>query len=125
METEVDYNRISDLLTTIVETAVSDWYCITDKLEPEEWTIISTPDHPKPGKHWLCDYPLNKGGAWVVEDVETDSKYTFDLEVIKKGLNLMAKKYPEHFADFLEENDDAITADVFLQLCLFGEVIYG
>jgi hypothetical protein len=27
--------------------------------------------------------------------------------------------------DFIDENDDAITADVFLQFCLFGDVIYG
>jgi hypothetical protein len=25
----------------------------------------------------------------------------------------------------LNENDDADTGDVFLQLCLFGEVVYG
>jgi hypothetical protein len=32
---------------------------------------------------------------------------------------------PRHFADVLNENDDAGTGDVFLQCCLFGEIIFG
>jgi hypothetical protein len=40
-------------------------------------------------------------------------------------LALMAEKEPRHFGDFMGENDDATTSDVFLQLCLFGEVVYG
>lgn len=31
----------------------------------------------------------------------------------------------QHFADLINENDDSTTADVFLQLCTFGRVIYG
>jgi len=37
----------------------------------------------------------------------------------------MAEKYPRHFHNFLEENDDAETGDVFIQCCLFGEIVYG
>ena len=48
-----------------------------------------------------------------------------DLNAIKKGLQIMAEKYPRHMGDFLNENDDADTGDVFLQCCLFGEAIYG
>jgi hypothetical protein len=36
----------------------------------------------------------------------------------------LATKYPRHFADLVNENTDAITADVLLQCCLFGELIY-
>jgi hypothetical protein len=37
----------------------------------------------------------------------------------------MRDQYPRHYADLVEENDDAITGDVFLQLAVFGELIYG
>jgi hypothetical protein len=37
----------------------------------------------------------------------------------------MAQAYTRHFADFINQNDDAITGDVFLQCCLLGEVLYG
>ncbi len=38
---------------------------------------------------------------------------------------LMAQKYGRHFGDFMNENEDNITADVFLQCLALGEVVYG
>ena len=32
---------------------------------------------------------------------------------------------PHHYADAVTESGDAVTGDVFLQLCLFGKVIFG
>jgi hypothetical protein len=37
----------------------------------------------------------------------------------------MGDKYPSHLSDLVEEQDDAITADILLQLALFGELVYG
>ena len=48
-----------------------------------------------------------------------------DLKSISEGLNVMATHCPRHLADFLNEESDAATADVFLQCCLFGDLIYG
>lgn len=62
--------------------------------------------------------------VWIA-DSEEDKLHTFNLKKIKKGLTIMAKKEPKHFADFMSENSDEVTADVFLQCCLFGQVIYG
>ena len=45
--------------------------------------------------------------------------------IVEKGLKVMADKYRRHFANFISEDGDAETADVFLQCCLFGEVRYG
>ena len=44
---------------------------------------------------------------------------------IKEAVTLMATKYPNHFADLINENDDSVTGDVFLQLCVFKDIIYG
>jgi len=64
--------------------------------------------------------------AIEIEDLENNRKlYRLNLAGIKKGLTVMAKKEPRHFADFLKEDYDETTGDVFLQCCLFGEVIYG
>jgi len=38
---------------------------------------------------------------------------------------VMHDDYPSHYGDAISENDDAGTGDVYLQCCLFGEVIYG
>jgi hypothetical protein len=72
------------------------------------------------------DYPLNEGGSLgiVRKGMDPDGR-RLDLESISEGLNVMATHYPRHFADFLNEAADAVTADVFLQCCLFGELICG
>ena len=46
-------------------------------------------------------------------------------EAIQRGLKLMAEKHPKHFANLMGETDDAFTHDVFLQLCLLGDIVYG
>lgn len=76
---------------------------------------------------WKCyDYPLQAGGKVVCVDAEGDGKeYTLDLDAIHKGLAAMAQKCPRHFGDFISGGDDATTSDVFLQCCLFGEIVYG
>jgi len=48
-----------------------------------------------------------------------------DIKACLTGLSLMAEKYSEDFANFLSQNDDANTSDIFLQLALYAEVIFG
>lgn len=42
-----------------------------------------------------------------------------------EGFRLMSEKHGHHAGDFMNENEDAITADVFLQLVTLKEVVYG
>ena len=79
--------------------------------------------------HWCQLLPTTNGSVDVYA-IGIDSNdglqcYTLDLTRIQTGLQLLAEKHPRHFADVLTERDDATTGDVFLQLCVFGEVIYG
>lgn len=72
---------------------------------------------------------LKRGGTLIVTDLyaEEGDKDTYELtlEGVKSGLALMKEKFPKHWADLVEENDDLITGDCFLQLAVFGEWIYG
>lgn len=75
--------------------------------------------------HRLVDYPLNEGGSLGIVSTEPASDvFRLDLTSIRRGLDDLATKYPRHFADLVNENTDAITANVLLQCCLFGELIY-
>jgi len=67
--------------------------------------------------------PVQDIVEWLEEGSVTVWK--LDLDACKRGLQVMAEEYPRHFADFMSENEDAETADVWLQCCLFGEVVYG
>lgn len=72
---------------------------------------------------------LLKGGTLLVDDLyaEEGDKETYELDLagVKKGLKKMKEEYPRHWADLVEENDDLITGDCFLQLAVFGELVYG
>ena len=63
----------------------------------------------------------------IVGTNDDDEEKVYDLNVttLRNGLQRMADKQPRDWQDFLEENEDAGTGDVFLQLCLFNEVVYG
>lgn len=84
---------------------------------------------------WYGDPNLYKG-AFVVEIkeiVDESLPPTGDnLKVhrrteadFRNALCLMAKNSPRHFGDLLQENDDNITQDVFLQYVALREVVYG
>lgn len=68
--------------------------------------------------------PLS-GGFLRISIVDEEESKVLSLKEIKRGLDLMASKYQRHWGDFIMEGDDATTSDVFLQLCVFGELIYG
>jgi hypothetical protein len=51
--------------------------------------------------------------------------HNIKLEGIRRALVLMAEKSPQHFADLLNEQADAITGDVLIQYAVFGKIIYG
>jgi len=70
------------------------------------------------------------GGKHIAKEFdESDGKiigrYPVSLATLKKGLQRMATEYPKHFADIVNDNDDADTADVLLQLSTLGELRYG
>jgi hypothetical protein len=71
--------------------------------------------------------PFHEGCATVytAADDPDRRKYILDRKAMQRGTQIMAEKYPQHLADVLSENSDADTGDVWLQCCLFGELIYG
>jgi hypothetical protein len=112
--------RIKDLLCNAFEGGSNYWYFIESFNYPEGKTEN---DYEFPH----IDLPLADGGSLTIKSLEEPDKpmVTLDRKACLKGLSIMAKDYPRHFADFMSEDDDAITADVFLQCTCYGEVIYG
>ena len=116
-------NQIAGLLASAMEGGVGYWAELTK--------------YGKPKKVWMWDafedgqifphiqYPLSLGGSITLRDMETQKSYTLTLEKIHKGLQIMSDKYPWHFQNFVTENYDAETGDVFVQCALLGEAVYG
>lgn len=59
------------------------------------------------------------------EDESGQKAYGLNLKKIKRGLTVMANTQRAFFLKFLEGDYDQTTGDIFLQCCIFGEVIYG
>ena len=92
---------------------------------------VSWMDDPEDIKRWPQHGAALCGGK-VIYGVLDDStgrvgrkRYTLDADAIRQGLKVMQEQEPRHFAAFISEEDDAETADVFLQCCLLGKVVYG
>jgi hypothetical protein len=125
-QVEVPMSRVADLLCCAFEGGIGYWACITGYVKPEDFggtrCHFAGDDAPK-----YLDYPLSPYGAVLIEDAEDDGhkQYRLDLPAIQRGFKVMQQQYPKHFANWLAENDDAITGDVFVQCCIFGDIIYG
>jgi hypothetical protein len=137
----VPARRLLDLLVTALEGGSNYWYTIPqDRIRYAEGLTLA--DFEPNGKcalggdyHPLELIPFTPGCAlpirdkMAVPDIEYAEEATeplwLDLEAIHRGTQAMAMKHPRHFYDFIQESEDACTADVWLQCCLFGEAVYG
>lgn len=115
---------ISDLLCSAFEGGSNYWYRIEKYVYPPgkgrkdvEFPHIEVPSMQggalliSADDHWN---PKDKRGLWRL-----------DPEALERGWNIMVEKHPRHYADAMEGTGDAATGDVFLQLCLFGDLIFG
>jgi hypothetical protein len=116
---DVSRQTLRDLLCTAVEGGSNYWARFTD--------AERTPD----------------GDYLQVRLIERESHATdkpainlmVDADELRHGLSLLARVTPDgdpvfqtaftHFGDALSGTGDATTADVVLQMTVFGEVIYG
>jgi len=121
---QITDQRIKDLLCSAFEGGSNDWYLIVAENYPAGKTFESLNIHRDFFPH--LELPLMEGGSLTIGDIEDDKvePVILDRNAIEKGLRIMADKYPLHFGDFLNENDDATTGDVFLQCCCFGKLVY-
>jgi hypothetical protein len=122
---------VQNLLASALEGGSNYWYGALDyDFGATGWTlddfreggVMANPDeyfHP-------CQIvPFAEGCAVTLEVQGEPGRERLDLDAIKRGLERMALAAPEHFNNIDGPGEDAITGDVFLQCCLFGEIVYG
>jgi len=121
---KIPEDRIEDLLCGAFEGGSTYW-AVCD---------ISPQYKRKFDVEYSYQIPL-KGGEIDIYDVDEPDQLlgVINEQNLKTGLKLMAngrdkndREIPlRHFQDFINKNDDAITADVFLQLVVLGELVFG
>lgn len=122
---EIPERRIAQLLCTGIEGGINYWCArVTKAWEGSEGGKPVAYLEEDGSTLWVHDYPLTPGGVLYVKEQDGDTQ-RLDREAILRGIALLGEKYSHHWADFIGENEDATTGDVFIQLCLFGELRYG
>ncbi len=129
---EITLRRIRDLLCSAFEGGSNSWCRIKDRVLAEG---VFIGDFRKGGRfndpddYWHPNQiiPTHPGCALIIDAPEDDDgkEYRLDMPALRKGLQVLADKYPHHFAAILDESDDADTGDAYLQVCLFGECVYS
>lgn len=115
VEMTIEWQQLADTLSTAIEGGSNYWASFkgAQRSEGTDWSYLSVE---------------------VIElDASTEGKPRFrrrvTVEDLAKGIKRMAESkhawIHRHLADFINENDDATTADVILQMTVFGDVIYG
>jgi hypothetical protein len=134
---EISAERVASLLCCGFEGGVGYWCRIFGYRKPRKVVAHISPDDGEVFPH--IDYPLCAGGAVLCYETEVDGHddefflksenreklLVLDRAAIERGLRLMPTASPRQWGRFLSQDDDADTGDVFIQLCLLGEVRYG
>lgn len=134
---EIRPRRIADMMITAIEgNHMTRSWCEGIYLSSHgggENYVHST----EPNTVWYDDAKLYEDGSGLVltvvehndsDDPEDWKKHEVTLADLENGFKLMAdpaNKYAHHWTDFLNENEDIITADVWLQFAVLKEVVYG
>ena len=126
----VTHERISDLMCNSIESGYSSYWMGELNIKEESFidTYEASHNSDVTDPIYRQDIPM-LGGTLVAETVEDDDqeyiKFELNAPRCLETLQLMARDYSHHFEDWREENDDAITSDVFLQLAFMGEIVFG
>jgi hypothetical protein len=124
---EVCEQEVADLICTAFEGGIGHWAKIAGYKKPENVFKWGLGSYIGGGVYKYVQYPMSEGGAVMLKDIEgdDDEQWALDLPAIKRGLTIMASRYPEHYSNFRKDQSDAETGDVFIQCCIFGELVYG
>lgn len=119
---------MSDLLISAFEGGSNYWVRSLRLFDRDGHRVAGLVDHPVQDLSSIVvveddngkEHTLTMPG--VVKPGQALGKHVSDLEV---GLRIMAEKHTNHFTNLINDDADAETGDVFLQCCLFGEIVYG
>lgn len=115
---------VYNMLVSALEGGSNYWYFIGNK--STDRILNATPEmngEPTVDRFLMA---IQRGTVVNIYDIESDEKLgTLTPESWAKAEKLLIEKHRSHLGDILKENDDATTADVFFQLAVMGEIVYG
>lgn len=128
---KITAQKIADMMISAIEGnhMTRSWcaglYWNTQEATPPNWT----------GGPWYANPDMYDGCFQIeVHEIVDESKpaqgdnvkiHKCNQFAVQRGIELMARSNPRHFGDWMADQDDGETADIFLQCVALGEVRYG
>ena len=107
---EITDEEIDDIMADALDSGISYWCCRAE--------VVGD---------YLGEYAsdqISRGGELILYDAESDDKWTLDRDKFLNGYKLSIEQ--GYFAgDICDTDYDSGTADIIVQLALFGEVVFG
>jgi hypothetical protein len=117
---EITNEKITDQFITAIEVGSNYWYYLKDL------SMLSEKTNCLPLSERIAHAILHEKEIIPVHDIENGELLgNLTKENTKKALQIMSKDYTEAFSDIINETGDAETADIFFQLAVMGEVVFG
>ncbi len=112
----ITWRKITDQIVAGIEGGISYW-AKSFKPDGEIDTEISP---------WYDDEKIWSGDFRIKVDIDDEDDPAFlTPESIRKGLEYLAANHLWRIDQIVKESGDAETGDVFIQACLFGDIVYG
>ncbi len=120
---EVTKERRSDMLCGALEGGSNYWYLLKEKACKiiQKYGKKGTPTVDRMFE------AIYAGETIEIHDAEDEKNKLGEINLtsMDKGEQTMANKQPRHFMDMINEEDDAITADVWFQYCVMNDLVFG
>lgn len=117
-EVEITDQMIEDLIVTAFEGGSNYWM---------EWEVSSKRKDVKWDSNNYAKQIVDGDIELDIFDVEDDGDLLgkLNMECIKTGLIKMGESYPVALFNIINESWDANDADIFMQLVVLGDIVYG
>lgn len=118
---QITYDHFESVMVGALEGGSNYWYFLNE-------IDLSKREKDQPYSEYLSQrlfndpfYKLN------IYDAENPDELlgTVTQKSMLNAFKLAFEKYPNHYHDLMEGQDDCDTADVFFQLAVMGEVVFG
>lgn len=130
-KTELTEKDIASILVSAFEAGgIKDWATVEEIVLPKKvvldskhigWVMVGSEGWPS----YIAAPLLDEGYVQIADNEDDDKNFIVNRQAIARGLHLMANgEHRHHFNDILDENHDINTADILIQLSVFGEVKY-
>ena len=115
IDLEIPDQRCYDLFITAIETGIAYW--MNNGQDVRNISIVRSEDEDKFYESISFEHNID-GKGWVPCTLTP-------ISTVQLSAGIVSSRWPNHLTDFLDENEDAIIADVFFQVAAFGDIVYS